>query len=129
MDLYQQKMTYAEFWQKQYDFGRDAQSAESAYTRAIIELDDDRQAQAYEQFVNTENNWTKFMQVVNARQPKMAAANEGYAREAPRSWLAGITAGRTRCALEGGPKADLQAGGWFGSFARVGGPLVDRISF
>jgi hypothetical protein len=72
--LYQQKLTYGEFAQKQYEFGRDALAAELVLTRAVIERDDDRRAQeeqqAMQQFATVSKSWTDYIQTVNARQSK-----------------------------------------------------------
>jgi hypothetical protein len=68
--LYQQKLTYGEFAQKQYEFGRDALATELAFTRAIVERDDDRQVQVQQQFADVQRTWTNYIQAVNARQPQ-----------------------------------------------------------
>jgi hypothetical protein len=77
--LYQQKLTYGEFAQKQYEFGRDALAAELVLTQAVIERDDDRRAQeeqqAQQQFANVAQSWTDYIQTVNARQPKTINAH------------------------------------------------------
>jgi predicted YcjX-like family ATPase len=77
--LYQQKLTYAEFAQKQYESGRDALAAELTLTQAIIERDDDRRVQAEQeaeqQFANVAKGWTDYIQSVNARQPHTVNAH------------------------------------------------------
>ena len=73
--LYQQKMMYAEFAQKQYEFGRDALAAELAFTKAVIDRDDDRQVQAQQQFADVQKTWTNYVQAVNARQPQTESAH------------------------------------------------------
>src|ERR1017187_1992530 len=55
--LYRQKLTYGEFAQKQYEFGRDALAAELAFTQAVMARDDDRQALAQQQFATVEQTW------------------------------------------------------------------------
>lgn len=69
--LYRQKLTYGEFAQKQYEFGRDAQASEFALTQAIVARDDDRQALAQQQFDSIEKNWTDYIQAVSARAPNL----------------------------------------------------------
>ena len=77
--LYQQKLSYGEFAQKQYEFGRDALAAELAFTNAAIDRDDDRrmqgEEQAQQQFSNVINSWTNYIQSVNARQPQTVSAH------------------------------------------------------
>ena len=78
--LYQQKLTYREFAQKQYEFGRDALAAELTLTQAIIERDDDRRVQAEQEaeqrFANVAKGWTDYIQSVNARQPHTVNAHD-----------------------------------------------------
>ena len=77
--LYQQKLTYGEFAQKQYEFCRDAQAAEYTFTRAVIERDDDQrmqdEQQAKQQYAKVVTGWTDYIQEVNARQPQTAKAH------------------------------------------------------
>jgi len=77
--LYQQKMTYAEFAQKQYEFGRDALAAELAFTQAAIERDDDRRVQdeqqAQQQFASVKDGWASYIQTVNARRAQRENAH------------------------------------------------------
>lgn len=77
--LYAQKMTYGEFAQKQYEFGRDALASELAFTQAVIDRDDDRRVQgeqqAQQQFANVVKAWTNYIQTVNARQPQTVNAH------------------------------------------------------
>jgi hypothetical protein len=70
--LYQQKLTYGEFAQKQYEFCRDAQAAENTFTRAIIDRDDDQEHQAKEQYAKVVEGWTHYILEINARQPRTA---------------------------------------------------------
>jgi hypothetical protein len=73
--LYQQKLTYGECAQKQYEFGRDALAAELAFTKAVIDRDDDRQVQAQQQFADVQKTWTNYVQAVNARQAQTLNAH------------------------------------------------------
>ena len=73
--LYQQKLTYGEFAQRQYEFGRDALAAELAFTKAVIERDDDREVQAQQQFADVQKTWTNYVQAVNAREPQSVNAH------------------------------------------------------
>lgn len=77
--LYQQKLTYGEFAQKQYEFGRDTLAGELAFTKAVIERDDDRreegEQQAKHQFADVVKGWTNYLESVNARQPKTVSAH------------------------------------------------------
>jgi hypothetical protein len=69
--LYRQKLTYGELAQKQYDFAREAMSAELALTQGIVARDDDRQALALQQFATVEKGWADYIQTVDARKPKV----------------------------------------------------------
>ncbi|MGB6450170.1 MAG: hypothetical protein WBE92_05405 [Steroidobacteraceae bacterium] len=73
--LYQQKLTYGQFAQKQYEFDRDALASELALTKAIVDRDDDERAQAQKQFAAVVKAWTDYIQTVNARQPKTVNAH------------------------------------------------------
>lgn len=73
--LYRQRLTYGEFAQKQYEFGRAAMAAELAFTQAVMARDDDRQALAQQQFATVEQTWTDYIQTVNARQPQTMNAH------------------------------------------------------
>jgi hypothetical protein len=68
--LYQQKLTYAEFAHRRYDIFHEATVAEAAFRQAALEKDEERQAQAQQQFANSLAAWSLFMQSVNARQPQ-----------------------------------------------------------
>ncbi|MFM0526919.1 hypothetical protein PQR11_18250 [Paraburkholderia strydomiana] len=74
VSLYQQKLTYGEFAQRRYAIGRAAVDAGRQYQEARVLQDQERQLQAQQiagqQFANSMNAWTNYMQAVNARQPQ-----------------------------------------------------------
>lgn len=74
VSLYQQKLTYGEFAQRRYTIGKAAVDASRQYREARMLQDQERQLQAQQlasqQFANSMNAWTNYMQAVNARQPQ-----------------------------------------------------------
>lgn len=72
--LYQQKLTYGEFAQRRYAISTAAASGARQYREARLLEDQDRKLQAQQlanqQFANSLNAWTNYMQAVNARQPQ-----------------------------------------------------------
>jgi hypothetical protein len=74
VSLYQQKLTYGEFAQRRYTIGKAAVDASRQYREARMLQDQERQQQAQQlasqQFANSMNAWTNYMQAVNARQPQ-----------------------------------------------------------
>jgi hypothetical protein len=74
--LYQEKMTYGEFAQKRYEFGRDGAAAEREYRQAVLGADQQlaiqQQQLAQQNFQNKLAAWSTYIQAVNARQPQSA---------------------------------------------------------
>jgi hypothetical protein len=66
--LYKQKVTYGELASKEYEFGRDAMTAETALTQAIVARDEDRQAAVQQQFAAVSKGWNEYIQAVALRQ-------------------------------------------------------------
>ncbi|MFM0140076.1 hypothetical protein [Caballeronia grimmiae] len=72
--LYQQKLTYGEFAQQRYVIGKAAVDASRQYREARLLRDQERQLRAQQvanqQFMNSLNAWSTYLQAVNARQPQ-----------------------------------------------------------
>jgi len=72
--LYQQKLTYAEFASKRYEFAQQAAIAERSFRQATLIADEQRQVQAQQlaqqQFQNNLLAWSTYTQAVTARTPQ-----------------------------------------------------------
>lgn len=75
VSLYQQKLTYGEFAQKRYWISSQASAAELAYRQSVLDRDEQRRLQAYQQFTNTLTAWGHYIQAVEARQPQTVRLN------------------------------------------------------
>lgn len=84
--LYQQKLTYGEFAERRYAIGKAAMEADRQYREARLIQDRDRQIQAQQiavqQFANSLNAWTNYIQTVNARQPQTVRLNRVHCTSA-----------------------------------------------
>jgi len=73
--LYQGKVTYGEFAQKRYEFGRDGAAAEREFRQATLIADQQRaieaQQLAQQRFQNTLAVWSTYLQAVNSRPPQI----------------------------------------------------------
>lgn len=74
VSLYQQKLTYGEFAQKRYEFGRDESRAEKQMFQAIANADQQHQMQARElaekEYQARTAAWSAYTQSVTQRQPQ-----------------------------------------------------------
>ena len=72
--LYQGKLTYGEFAQKRYEFGRDGAAAEREFRQATLISDQQRAIQAQQiaqqSFQNRLLAWSAYLQAVNSRAPQ-----------------------------------------------------------
>ena len=72
--LYQGKLTYGEFAQKRYEFGRDGATAEREFRQATLMSDQQRAIQAQQlaqqNFQNRLLAWSTYLQAVNSRAPQ-----------------------------------------------------------
>jgi hypothetical protein len=75
VSLYQQKLTYGEFAQKRYWISSQASAAELAYRQSVLDRDEQRRMQAYQQFTNTLTAWGNYIQAVEARRPQTVYIN------------------------------------------------------
>jgi hypothetical protein len=72
--LYQGKLTYGEFAQKRYEFGREGAAAEREFRQATLMSDQQRAIQAQQlaqqNFQNRLLAWSTYIQAVNSRPPQ-----------------------------------------------------------
>lgn len=73
--LYQQKLTYGEFAQERFKIVSAATQAERDYRQAVIDRDQQRQMQISQQFTNSLNAWSAYVQAVNSRLPQSVYVN------------------------------------------------------